>query len=81
MDNVSFMSFVGDQLIGQVGQVTMRIAGSGHAGEVQLPVRGGSESFIAYSDELIERGMQVMVVGARPGRVVQVTALSDWALS
>lgn len=75
------MSFVGDQLIGQLGQVTMRIAGPGRPGEVQLPVSGGSEPFIAYSDEMIERGVQVLVVGARPGRVVQVAAMSEWASS
>ncbi len=71
------MAFVGDQLIGQVGQVTMRIAGIGRPGEVQLPMRGGSESFIAYGDEVIERGAQVLVVGARPGRVVEVTRFSS----
>ncbi len=75
---VAGVSFVGDQLIGQVGQVTMRIAGAGRPGEVQLPVRGGSESFIAYGDEPIEQGTQVMVVSARPGRVVQVAVFSDW---
>ncbi|MST31631.1 hypothetical protein GHK86_02655 [Acidimicrobiaceae bacterium USS-CC1] len=70
------MAFVGDQLIGQVGHVTMRIAGAGRPGEVQLPIRGGSESFIAYGDEPIEAGAAVLVVGARPGRVVEVARLS-----
>lgn len=70
------MAFVGDQLIGQVGHLTTRIAGAGRPGEVQLPVRGGSESFIAYGEEPIETGAQVMVVGARPGRIVEVTRLS-----
>ena len=70
------MAFVGDQLIGQIGQLTLRIAGVGRPGEVQLPMRGGSEAFIAYGDEVIEAGSQVMVVGARPGRVVEVARLS-----
>jgi membrane protein implicated in regulation of membrane protease activity len=65
-----------DEIIGGVGYVTTRIDGSGHAGEVQVGLRGGSESFIAYATETIERGQQVMVVGRRPGRGLDVIALA-----
>lgn len=67
----------GDHLIGQLGCVTLRIPGADRPGEVQLPLRGGSEAFIAYGDQTIERGMQVLVVGTRPGRAVEVTAFAD----
>lgn len=66
----------GDQLIGRLGRVTMRIPGADRPGEVQLPLRGGSEVFIAYGDGSIERGAQVLVVGTRPGRAVDVTAFT-----
>ncbi|MHB1928223.1 MAG: hypothetical protein ACYCUG_02120 [Acidimicrobiales bacterium] len=67
----------GDHLIGQLGRVTMAIRGADRPGEVQLPLRGGSESFIAYGDGEIERGTQVMVVGRRPGRAVEVMVFED----
>ncbi|MDA8285295.1 MAG: hypothetical protein M0Z42_18785 [Actinomycetota bacterium] len=67
----------GDQLIGQLGRVTMAIRGADRPGEVQVPLRGGSEAFIAYADREIEVGAQVLVVGRRPGRAVEVTVFSD----
>jgi hypothetical protein len=66
----------GDDIIGGVGYVTTRVGGGSHAGEVQIGLRGGSESFIAYATEPIERGQQVLVVGRRPGRGVDVMALA-----
>jgi len=62
-----------DQLIGELGFVTTRIAGSDRPGEVQINFRGGSETFIAYGDEAIERGEKILVVGRRPGRALEVT--------
>lgn len=66
----------GDSIIGQVGYVTTRIGGGAHPGEVQIGLRGGSESFIAYATEPVERGQQVLVVDRRPGRSVDVMALA-----
>jgi membrane protein implicated in regulation of membrane protease activity len=66
----------GENIIGEVGHVTTRVGGGEHAGEVQIGLRGASESFIAYSGEPIERGQQVLVVGRRPGRGVDVMALA-----
>lgn len=62
-----------ERLVGKVGFVTTRIPGSGVAGEVQIPLRGGSETFIARASSPIERGAQVVVVDRHPGRVVDVT--------
>ncbi|MGH9101539.1 MAG: hypothetical protein ACRDYD_00915 [Acidimicrobiales bacterium] len=62
-----------DRLIGEVGFVTTRIGGRDKAGEVQIRLRGGSETFIAYGDEPIEKGRQVLVLGRRPGRSLEVT--------
>jgi hypothetical protein len=66
----------GENIIGGVGHVTTRVGGGEHAGEVQIGLRGGSESFIAYATEAIERGQQVLVVGRRPGRGVDVVGLA-----
>lgn len=62
-----------DRVVGALGHVTLRIPGPGRPGEVMLSMRGGSEPFIAYSEETIQAGSQVMVLNARPGRVVEVT--------
>lgn len=63
-----------DRLVGQLGLVTMRVGGGSRPGEVQLPIRGGSETFLAYSAEPIDAGSQVLVLARRPGRAVEVTA-------
>ncbi|MHB1534938.1 MAG: hypothetical protein ACYC1D_10090 [Acidimicrobiales bacterium] len=67
-----------DRLVGELGFVTTRIAGGDRPGEVQLGLRGGSESFIAYGDEPIDRGQKVLVVGRRPGRCLDVTVFSSY---
>lgn len=63
----------GDRMVGEIGWVTTRIAGGDRPGEVQVPLRGGSETFIAYGSEPIERGAQVVVVARRLGRSLEVT--------
>jgi membrane protein implicated in regulation of membrane protease activity len=62
-----------DRLVGEVGLVTTRILGGLHPGEVQMHFQGGSASFVAYSQDEIERGASVLVVGRRPGRALDVT--------
>jgi hypothetical protein len=64
------------RVVGEQGFVTTRIPGGEHPGEVQISLRGGSETFIAYGTEEIERGQRVLVLGRRPGRGLDVTAFS-----
>jgi hypothetical protein len=64
------------RVIGEQGFVTTRIPGGDAPGEVQIPLRGGSESFIAYATEHIGQGQRVLVIGRRPGRAVDVTVFS-----
>lgn len=72
------MAYVdGDRIVGTVGLVTTKVGGGQRAGEVQIPLRGGTEAFIAYASDPIERGTQVLVVGRRPGRVVDVIPFDD----
>jgi hypothetical protein len=63
------------ELIGTVGQVTLAISPT-HPGEVVLPVRGGTEAFMACSDETIAKYARVVVVECLTGRTVSVTTLS-----
>ncbi|MDH6117522.1 hypothetical protein ABH930_003117 [Kitasatospora sp. GAS204A] len=57
--------------VGAVGWVTVSIPPDG-AGEVLLPVRGGSEAFAAWADAPIARNTQVMVVERISARSVLV---------
>jgi hypothetical protein len=59
-------------LIGEVGYVTVPIPADG-PGEVTLSVRGGTESFIAWSDEPIKKNARVVVVDCRSARSVIVS--------
>ena len=61
--------------IGLRGTVTIATRGEHGPGEVELPVDGGSATFIAYSDEPLERGVSVVVVDVRPNRKVDVARL------
>jgi hypothetical protein len=57
---------------GKVGHVIIRIRGTAGPGEVLVKVRGGTEAFIAYADEVIERGSDVLIVCSRGQRAVDV---------
>lgn len=61
---------------GKVGRVTVSIPGIGPSGsrpgEVLLPVRGGTETFAAFSDEPIARHARIVVVESLSPRSVFV---------
>ena len=59
-------------LIGTIGYVTVPIT-VGRPGEVLLPVRGGTEGFVAYCDEPVHKNTRVIVIEARSARSVTVT--------
>jgi hypothetical protein len=66
------------EVTGKVGRVIVRVRGADGPGEVVVRVRGGTEVFIAYSDRVIERNAQVLVVSSRGDRCVDVV---PWELS
>ncbi len=68
------MNDADDSPAGRTGYVTVAIPGAGRAGEVRVSIRGGNEVFIAYAERPIERGQQVIVVGDRGARCVDVIA-------
>jgi hypothetical protein len=63
---------VDPEVTGKVGRVIVRVRGPGGPGEVLVRVRGGTEAFIAYSDRVIERDTDVLVVASRGQRAVDV---------
>jgi membrane protein implicated in regulation of membrane protease activity len=60
------------ELVGTIGRVTLPITAD-RAGEVILPVRGGTEAFSALCDEPIAKNTRVVVIECLSGRTVMVT--------
>jgi membrane protein implicated in regulation of membrane protease activity len=58
--------------IGCVGTLTVATRGEQGAGEVLVTVRGSKETFLAWSDEPLPKGAQVLVVEVRGARTVVV---------
>jgi hypothetical protein len=63
--------------IGCIGVITVATRGTAGPGEVQVKIRGGSESFIAWSSEPLVRGTTVLVIEERGNRAVDVSAWTD----
>jgi hypothetical protein len=59
-------------VIGCVGVLVVATRGEAGPGEVLVRIRGGSEEFIAWSDEPLARGTAVLVVESRGSRAVDV---------
>jgi hypothetical protein len=64
-----------DGVVGKSAYVTVAIPGGPQAGEVLVRVRGGTESYIAYADQPVGLGAQVVVVANRGARTLLVTPL------
>ena len=62
--------------IGSVGVLTVGTRGARGPGEVRIKIRGGSESFIAWSEEPLPQGATVLVIEARGPRAL---AVMEWA--
>jgi hypothetical protein len=63
--------------IGRVGVLTIATRGSNGPGEVLIKIRGGSESFLAWSDDPLPKGVAVLIVEARGARAVTVVRWSE----
>jgi hypothetical protein len=64
-----------DSVVGRPAFVTVAIPGEGRAGEVQLRVRGATESYIAYADQPVAVATQVVVLADMGARSVLVTPI------
>ena len=66
-----------EALIGSIGVLTVATRGAAGPGEVHCKVRGGTESFIAWSPEPLPKGTKVLIIETRGLRTVDVSAWSD----
>lgn len=62
-----------DEILGKLGVVTHPIR-AGRPGEIVVHIRGGTETYMAYSDEDLPEKSEVLVVAKRSNRTVEVTA-------
>jgi hypothetical protein len=66
-----------DAVIGCTGVLLIGTRGSAGPGEVLVRIRGGSETFIAWSAEPLPKGAPVLVVDSRGTRQVDVIEWVD----
>jgi membrane protein implicated in regulation of membrane protease activity len=58
--------------VGRTGVLTVGTRGADGPGEVLVKIRGGSETYLAWSDEPLPRGTTVLVVESRGARALTV---------
>jgi hypothetical protein len=63
---------VTDPAVGRVGRVTVRIRGGDLPGEISLTLHGAPDTRIAYSEQELPVGADVLVIGSRGGRRIDV---------
>jgi hypothetical protein len=66
-----------EAVIGCTGELVIGTRGSAGPGEVLVRVRGGSETFLAWSDEPLPHGAAVLVIESRGSRQVDVIKWAD----
>ena len=63
--------------IGCVGVLTVGTRGSAGPGEVHIKIRGGTETFLAWSETPLPKGTTVLVTDSRGARAVDVIEWED----
>ena len=63
--------------IGSVGVLTIGTRGERGPGEVRIKIRGGSETFIAWSEEPLPQCATVLVTDSRGRRALDVMKWAD----
>ncbi|WP_328557411.1 hypothetical protein [Streptomyces sp. NBC_00358] len=66
-----------EAVIGCTGELLIGTRGSAGPGEILVRVRGGSETFHAWSREPLPKGATVLVIESRGCREVDVIAWAD----
>jgi membrane protein implicated in regulation of membrane protease activity len=59
-------------VVGCLGQLVVATRGESGAGEVLLTVRGAKEAYLAWSQEPLPKGTEVLVIDTRGARTVLV---------
>ena len=70
-----------DSVIGSVGSLIVGTRGVEGVGEVLLNVRGTKEAYLAWSEQPLPRGTEVLVIDVRGARTVLVEPWSGPSLS
>ena len=63
--------------IGRVGVLTVGTRGKAGPGEVRIRIRGGTETFLAWSEKPLPKGATVLVIESRGARAVDVIEWKD----
>ena len=63
--------------IGSVGVLSVATRGTDGPGEVHIKIRGGSETFLAWSEKPLPRGATVLIIESRGARTVDVIEWED----
>lgn len=66
-----------ESAIGCVGVIVIATRGPAGPGEVLIKIRGGSETYLAWSETPLPRGATVLVVDSRGARTVDVAQWDD----
>ena len=66
-----------EAVIGRTGKVLIGTRGSAGPGEILVRVRGGSETFLAWSEDPVPAGATVLVIESRGCREVGVIEWMD----
>lgn len=66
-----------DAVIGLIGELTIGTRGAAGPGEVIVQVRGGSETFLAWSADPLPQGSTVLVIDSLGNRQVDVIKWTD----
>lgn len=63
---------VDDPVFGCVGVIVVATRGADGPGEALVTVRGTREAYLAWSPQPLSKGTEVLVVGTRGGRAIEV---------
>jgi hypothetical protein len=66
-----------DSAVGCPGRLTVATRGSGGPGEVLVNMRGGTEAYLAWSEQPLVKGTAVLVFNSRGERAVDVMEWPD----
>jgi hypothetical protein len=66
-----------DPVVGCIGVLCVATRGAAGPGEVVVKIRGGSETYLAWSPQPLPRGTTVLVIESRGSRAVDVSEWSD----
>jgi hypothetical protein len=66
-----------ESAVGCVGVLTVGTRGEAGPGEVHIKIRGGSETFLAWSDSPLPKGATVLITESRGRRAVDVIEWED----